>query len=380
VSVASKRDGVTGPTTDGEIAILNLESARRRSWSRFFADPTRDGIAETVIEHEQLTLQFVGDALALDRVGWLADQLDQADPASGRASLIRAQVASMGHRFAQAIHYVSQAEIIGAPAAEVDRLRLTIDQARGTDLDNVLDARARFAAERQEPDDFVALGSLLADLCDFTGANHAYKRALQTYRDVSPFPVARVCFQLGMLWGELVHEPERVHAAGWYQKALDVVPAYVKARVHLAEIYLRDGRLCDAEALLRPVVAIGDPEVNWRLADVLSAQGRLVEAEAQMEAARSGFESLLERHLLAFADHAAEFYAGSGNDCHRALHLARVNVANRPTRRALELAYDIANDLGNAAVASELFAMIGEGSRRAVDAAMPMNQHERATV
>jgi len=35
-------------TTDGEIAVINLESARRRSWSRFFADPRRDGVAETV--------------------------------------------------------------------------------------------------------------------------------------------------------------------------------------------------------------------------------------------------------------------------------------------------------------------------------------------
>jgi hypothetical protein len=26
-------------TTDGEIAAINLESARRRSWSRFFQDP-----------------------------------------------------------------------------------------------------------------------------------------------------------------------------------------------------------------------------------------------------------------------------------------------------------------------------------------------------
>ena len=46
-------------------------------------------------------------------------------------------------------------------------------------------------------------------------------------------------------------------------------------------------------------------------------------------------------HLLAFADHAAEFYAGSGNDLGRALQLARTNAANRPTRRALEQAQAI---------------------------------------
>jgi hypothetical protein len=68
---------------------------------------------------------------------------------------------------------------------------------------------------------------------------------------------------------------------------------------------------------------------------VLIAQGAFAEGERQLDAARSGFEELLGRHLLAFADHAAEFYAGSGNDHRRALEFARANVANRPTRRAL---------------------------------------------
>jgi hypothetical protein len=53
------------PTTDGEIAVINLESARRRAWSRYFADPLQAGVAETVVEHEQLTLQFIGEVSAL---------------------------------------------------------------------------------------------------------------------------------------------------------------------------------------------------------------------------------------------------------------------------------------------------------------------------
>jgi hypothetical protein len=67
----------------------------------------------------------------------------------------------------------------------------------------------------------------------------------------------------------------------------------------------------------------------------------------------SGF---LERHLLAFADHGAAFYAGSGNDCFRALQLARINVANRPTLRAFEQAYSIALSNAEVGAASELLA------------------------
>jgi hypothetical protein len=145
-----------------------------------------------------------------------------------------------------------------------------------------------------------------------------------------------------MLWGELMPVNDPDLAGLWYQRAIAYVPGYVKARVHLAEIYASEGGTVHAESLLRPALSSRDPEVRWRLADVLGAQARVDEAREQLDAARSGFEELLQRHLLAFADHAAEFYAGSGNDCPRALELARVNVANRPTRRAVKQAEAIA--------------------------------------
>ena len=354
--VAPELDYSATLSTDGEIAIINLESARSRSWTKFFADPTRDGVAETVVENEQLTLQFVGDACALDRVTLLAAHLNQMDAAFARVALIQAQVASMAHRFSDARHHLAQAKISGAPTADFDRLRLNIDQACGTGLDKVLAARRRIAVETQNLEDFVALGSLLADLRDFHAADCAYKQALQAYRDVSPFPIARVCFQLGMLWGELAPEPDPVVATRWYRQAIAILPVYTEACVHLAEICLSDGDLNEAEMLLRPLLEIGNPEVAWRLADVLAAQGRFEESKAHMTAARSGFEAVLERHLLAFADHGAEFYAGSGNDCRRALDLALLNIANRPTLRAFAQGYAIAASGRDHLAATELFA------------------------
>jgi tetratricopeptide (TPR) repeat protein len=341
-------------TTDGEIAVINLESRRRRSWSRFYEDTTRDGAAEFVIENEQLTLQFVGDISALERVELLAARLDQAGPAPARAALVRAEVASMAHRFSDARHYLAQAETGGAPTADVQRLRLNVDQACGANLDTVLDVRRRIANETHGLEDYVALGSLFADLRDFAAADRVYKQALRGYRDVSPFPVARICFQLGVLWGELAPEPDLSRAKQWYRQAIALLPMYTKALVHLAEIYSSEDSLSEAETLLRRVVAVGDPEVDWRLADVLAAQGKIEDAEARMEAARSGFQFLLERHLLAFADHGAEFYAGSGSDYRRALQLARVNADNRPTLRALEQAHNIATSANDMAAALQL--------------------------
>jgi len=329
-------------TTDGDIAVVNLESARRRSWSRFFQDPWHDGIAEAIVDNERLTAQLVGDISALDRLESLARQLAEIDAESTRTALVQAQVASMAHRFTQARRFLAGAEQDGAPSEEVSRLRLTIDQACGVDLDKVLSARREIATKSGRLEDLVPLGALLADLREFADAERIYRQALREYRDVSPFPVAWVCFQLGMLWGELVSETHPTRAAQWYRRAIDCLPAYTKARVHLAEIYSSSGRTSDAEALLVPAISSGDPEVRWRLADVMLSQGKSAEAEAHIRAARAGFDALLERHLLAFADHGAEFYAGSGNDCRRALELARINVGNRPTLRAFEQAHSIA--------------------------------------
>ncbi|MBV9461883.1 MAG: hypothetical protein JO141_30805 [Bradyrhizobium sp.] len=341
------------PTTDGEIAVTNLESARQRSWSRFFFDPLRNGVAEIVVEHEQLTGQFVGDVSALDRLQFLSKYLAQLK-SSASTLLVQAQIASMGHRFSEAREFLTQAELAGAPPADMDRVRLNIDQACGVELDRVLDHRRDIASKSGRTEDLVALGAVLADIHDFAGADRTYKEALTAYQDVWPFPVAWVFFQLGVLWGELVREPQANCAMLWYQRAVDCLPGYTKARVHLAELYSSAGRMTDAEALLTPAVSSGDPEVHWRLADVTSCQGRFADAEVLMRAAQLGFESLLDRHLLAFADHAAEFYAASGNDSCRALDLALINFANRPTLRAFEQAHAIAVRAGDVDAAAAL--------------------------
>lgn len=341
-------------TTDGDIAVINLASARQQSWSKFWRDPQRPGIAEYIVEQEQLTAQYVGDLTALDRLESLVNHLDRVSPGAMRTALIHAQVAAMAHRFRDARDHLSNAERRGAMPADVQRLRLSIDQACGTELESVLEVRQRMAAESGRLEDLVPLGSLLADLGDFDKADRTYDRALREYSDVSPFAAAWVCFQRGVLWGELVPETESNRAARWYRKAIEYLHCYVKARVHLSEIYLQSGNVADAESLLVVAISSGDPEVSWRLADVLNAMGRQAEAEARMQAAQLGFEELLSKHLLAFADHGAEFYSGSGKNARRAFELAGINLANRPTLRAFEQAYEAAVGAEATHAASEL--------------------------
>jgi tetratricopeptide (TPR) repeat protein len=320
--------------TDGEIAAMNLESARVAAWGRFARDARLPGVAEAVVDQESLAAQFLGDLDALDRLEALASQFALVDD-SYCAALVHAEVASMAHRFSDAREHLARAASMGGPREAIERHSLTIDQACGVELDAVLAARRRIATTSGRLEDLVPLGAVLADLERFAEADAVYRQAFYSYGDISPFPLAWACFQLGMLWGELVPVPDPNLAALWYQRAIAYVPAYVKARVHLAEIYASQDRTADAEALLWPALSSRDPEVRWRLAEVMVAQRRLDEAETQLDAARFGFDELLRRYPLAFADHAAEFYAGSGNNCRRALELARTNVANRPTNRAV---------------------------------------------
>jgi tetratricopeptide (TPR) repeat protein len=352
VSAIEELDLPYPSATDGEIAAINLESARRGAWARFAQDPRLPGVAEAVVDNERLALQFLGDLDVLDRLDALALQFARADD-SPRATLVQAEVASTAHRFDDARGYLARAAQIGASCEAIERQALAIDQACGVGLDAVLAARRRFATASGRLEDLVPLGAVLADLERFAEADAVYRQAFSSYDDVSPFPLAWICFQLGMLWGELVPIPDLSLAAFWYRRAIAYLPGYVKARVHMTEIYASQGRTGDAEVLLLAALSSRDPEVRWRLADVLIAQGRFKEAERQLDAARFGFDELVGKHLLAFADHAAEFYSGSGNDRRRALELARANVANRPTRRAVEQMDAIAASSGKTAAAND---------------------------
>jgi tetratricopeptide (TPR) repeat protein len=345
--------------TAGDLAIRNHESFLDRCWYVLRRSPDRHGTAEQILEEERRRINFLGDVSALDRLVTLASELCAERPSSPDTHLIAADVASLRHQFAEARKHLDEAAQREAAEEQSSRIKLAIEQAIGENLPGVLARRQEIAETTQALQDLVPLGALLADMGEFEQANRAYERAIWQYRDVSPFALAWVCFQSGVLWGETVPEPDRDLATDWYRRAIAYLPAYARARVHLAEIHLDAGEYQSAEELLLPVVGSGDPEVSGHLAEATAAQGRAEDAQRHLNAARQAFETLLANHELAFADHAAAFYLGSGADIPRACRLARLNLANRPTLRAFELALRAAKAAGDEYFASQVL----EGGR-----------------
>ena len=102
--------------TDGEIAAINLDSARRSAWVRFAQDARLPGAAEAVVDQERLTAQYFGDLDALDRLEALASQFSSANH-SFSAALVEAEVASTVHRFDDARGHLARGPPISAARA-----------------------------------------------------------------------------------------------------------------------------------------------------------------------------------------------------------------------------------------------------------------------
>lgn len=340
--------------TNGELFSRNLESTLDRSWFILHAHPDRPGTLHSILDGESIRSQFYGDYSSLDRLVQLAKSLLQNKPNLASSYLFAAQVNSARHLFKEAQEDLIRAQTLGAEKQEIARIQLGIDQALGNNLEHVLEQRLHNTKISGSIGDWIPLGALYADLGRHEEADEAYIKGLKSCADLSPLGLAWACFQLGFLWGEVVEEPDLERASYWYSHAVNYLPGYTHASVHLAEIYLDNDDLERARELLISVMESGDPEARWRMSELLAKEGKDEAAANELEAARLIYEDLLSRHELAFADHAAEFYLAGGNDPHKALKLSLINLANRSTARAYEAAIEASNAVGDIQLSQKL--------------------------
>lgn len=304
-------------TTDGEVALANLDQL-----------VVQQGDLPGGEELLMLRARFVADYDALLRAARIADAVADDAPSLLRRARVRAAV----HRFDDARADVQAAEARGVRASDTLLLRASIASAQGRAIEVLGDVEA---LARARPG-YAALGALAAayaSLGRYDDADRAFATALATLDTTSPFPNAWIWFARGTMWAEQAGDAALGERA--LRRALDYLPGYVQANVHLAELEIARGERAGAEARLQRVVASREPEVLALLGQLHANDP--ARGISEVAAARVRFETLLRDLPLAFADHAAEFYLGAGEDPGRALELARLNYSIRQTARARAL-------------------------------------------
>jgi tetratricopeptide (TPR) repeat protein len=279
----------------------------------------------------------------LEAAEQVAEQGVRSAPRSPEAWLARASARAGLHRFLAAADDLERAESLGAEQDSVRAQRASIALARG-ETDTALElARARASREPGMATSS-ALAVVLSESGDAAGAERELARALASYRDTSPFPVAFVEFRQGLLAERAGDLPR---AADRYRAVVRRLPGHAQAAVHLAAVDMARNDLDGAAAALATVLAeASDPEIAAARAELARRRGDLVTASRESEAARAGYIALLGRHPDAFADHAARFFLD--RDPRQALRWATHNLQVRRTTDAFDLALTAALRTGDA--------------------------------
>ena len=321
-------------TTDGAIALHNFEAQLAQAERRLAEQPTAPDRLRAMVDLRMVRAQFFGVLADYDRALELAERLVQAAPEDAQSYLKRASIRGRLHHFDEALADLAEAERRGLKGLAIDEPRAAILQATGH-TSEALQSHRSVAEAQPRLETLAGLAGAMTEEGRFEEATQLYAQARAAYRDVSPFPVAWLEFQEGLLW-ESAGNMER--AGQSWAAAHARLPVYSAAATHLAEVEAAAGRTEKAIALLRPVVERSDdPEYAAQLAGLLRETGKEAEAQQLLARAKAGFEHWTARHPLAFADHAANFWLGLGADPRKALALAETNLTSRRTAGALEL-------------------------------------------
>lgn len=324
VSTTLKAPSTTHPT----LALGNLDAQIEGHQKQVERSPGDPMLASALLDSLLVRAQFLGRISDLERGDALSAALLARAPTRYEAHLARAKMHGALHRFPAALVELDAAVKLGAPGSGVASARASVYLAVGR-----VDEIAVLGAwqEAGDPLTLVNVASYQAELGRVQHADTLFERARALYRDVSPFAIAFMDFQRASV---LARAGDRARAKAYFAEAVQVLPAYAHAAVHLAGLSTAQ----EAVTILQPLLATTeDPEVLASLADAERRTGAAAAAETHLAQAKARYEALLADHPEAFYDHAASFYLGAGHDPARALELAHKNVTLRPTEASIDL-------------------------------------------
>ena len=333
---ATPRSQTDYPTTDGEIALANLGS-QIEGQAQVFRQTQNLEINATLANLLLLRGQITGTIADYERAQQLTDELVKKQPNDAVAWVAHGAVMSTFHRFTEALADYDRAEKLGYKTVELVAPRMGIAAALGED-DKALAYREKVARELPGIDTLGALATLKGNLGELAEASALFGKAQDSYRNISPFPVAMLYFQNGLL-EQSAGSPARARAL--FQAAHDRLPAYAQATSHLAYVLAATGERDRAIELLKPLAeSADDPEYAGQLAGMLRLAGQ--DGSALQRRAAERYEALVKKYPQAFSDHAARFWLSTGENAAKALSLAQLNFQSRPTAEAHRLVIEAA--------------------------------------
>ena len=317
-------------TTSGDIALGNLDATVRAAAAKAAHHPDDAGASRQLVELLVTRGQFRGSIADYERAAEVADASVRAHPDSADAHLARASTLGTFHLFEPSLQEAQAAEDAKAPAGAVAHVRATDLIAEGR-FDEAETLGLWNDTTYLDSTDLATAAVLAGERGQTAESEALFEKARAAFHDVTPFPLAWIAFQHGWL---LERQGNRAGAKDYFLQAHAVLPAFAHAAVHLAAMEPAD----EARGVLEPLLGhTDDPEIDAAYGDALRRLGRADEAKTYVDRARLRYGELMAKHPEAFADHAAAFFLGLGQDPQRAFGYAALNAANRRTEASFDL-------------------------------------------
>ncbi len=327
-------------TTQGDLAINNLNAQIEGMKKDLQENPDAVMVLDSLVPRLLTRAYFLGTISDYQEAEQLIEDFPNKN--EDRYILLKANLLAKLHRFKEAEQLLSQLDSETSKKAEQEIA--TIQLAQGS-FEGALNYWQNQVEKFPSFDSYANLAVLNGSLGAYEEAEKFFDLAISSYTDVSPFPVAWLSFQMGMMWAEHADRPDLAEA--YYQQALSYLPQYVTAAIHLAEIDLDSDRPQLALNRLLQIKETEAPEYHAVLGEVLIANHQSKEAEQNIQKAEQLYEAFLKKYPQAFYHHAAEFYVGIGGQAQLGFTLALKDLSSRKTfftyRTAIEAALVIKN-------------------------------------
>src|SRR5581483_10858652 len=247
---ASPRSMKELPTTDHTIAVGNLQAQIADYEKRLAKAPNGPAILKALVGLYAMRAQFFSRLDDYDRAGALAERLVKVAPADGEAWAARAGCRASMHRFQDALADLDEAERRGVRNDELAGARASIYQALGR-YGDAAKIRERKAREWPTLASLGALASLRAEEGNTDEAERLFIEAQDKFSDVSPFSLAWLYLQEGLMWQKAGYLSR---ARELFEAAHERLPEYAPVTSHLASVEAVTGSRDRAIALVRPLV------------------------------------------------------------------------------------------------------------------------------